>query len=314
MSHNSMRDHFGKALIDLGVKYREIVVIDADLATSTRTSFFRDMFPERFINVGISEQDMIGIAAGLASSGKIPIATGYAMFTVGRAWEHIANTVARQNLNVKIVATHAGLSDFADGASHQHLFDLATMRVLPNMNVIVPADAFMAVRALESIVTTKGPAYLRLARGKTPIIYKDEEKFTLGKAKILKNGADVAIIANGVMVSRALEASEKLKGDGIRASVIDMHTIKPLDEEVILKAATETGAIVTVEEHSLLGGLGGAVSEVLSQEYPTPMRMVGVRDTFGESSRDYWRLLAKYGLTAEAVEKAVHEVLELKRR
>ncbi|MFP3950666.1 MAG: transketolase family protein [Candidatus Bathyarchaeia archaeon] len=314
MSNVSMRDHFGKALIDLGIRHREIVVLDADLATSTRTSFFQERFPKRFINVGISEQDMLGIAAGLASSGKIPIATGYAMFTVGRAWEQIANSVARQNLNVKIVVSHAGLSNFADGSSHQHIFDLATMRVLPNMKVVVPADAFEAVKALEAIIVEEGPAYLRLARGKTPAVYREGQEFTLGRANIIKKGADAAIIASGVMVSQALEASRRLKEDGIEVSIIDMHTIKPLDTEVLLDAAKETGAIVTVEEHSLLGGLGGAVSEFLSQENPTPIKMVGIRDRFGESSRDYWRLLAKYGLTSEAVEKAVHEVLEMKKK
>jgi len=313
LSQLSSLEHFGRALVAIGMENDSVVVLDPDLSASTKTSYFAERFPDRFINVGISEQDMIGVAAGLAAAGKTPIACGYAIFTAGRAWEQIANSVARPNLDVKIVATHSGLSPYADGDSHQNIGDIAAMRVLPNMKVVVPADAIETVKALEALVLSEGPAYLRLGRGLTPRVYDEASDFTLGRASPVRDGADVAIIANGVMVALAMEAAEGLKGEGVDAGVIDMHTVKPIDADGILKAAKETGAIVTAEEHSVIGGLGGAVCEVLSQNLPTPVQMVGIRDRFGESSRDYWSLLEKYGLSAEGVSEAAHRVLRMKR-
>jgi transketolase len=298
--------------VELGELNEEIVVLDPDVSPSTKTHYFAERFPNRFFKVGISEQDMIGIAAGLAASGKIPVACGFAFFTAGRAWEQIANSVALPNLNVKIVATHSGLSSYADGGSHQSFGDIAMMRVLPNMNVIVPADAFETVKALEAVVRIRGPVYLRLGRGSTPQVYEEGLKFTFGRASLVKDGADVTIIANGIMVAVSVEAADNLTRNGVDVRVIDMHTVKPIDETIILDAARETGAIVTAEEHSVLGGLGGAVSEVLSQHIPTPLQIVGISDRFGESSRDYQSLLNRYGLTAEMVSKAVYRALEMK--
>ena len=312
MSQLSPLEHFGRTLVAMGMEHDDLVVVDPDLSASTKTSYFAERFPDRFINVGISEQDMIGVAAGLAASGKIPIACGYAIFTAGRAWEQIANSVARPNLNVKIVATHSGLSPYADGDSHQNIGDVALMRVLPNMRVVVPADAIEAVKALEALVLSQGPAYLRLGRGATPKVYEETSEFTLGKASPVRDGTDVAIIANGIMVALAMEGADGLGDEGVDARVIDMHTVKPIDADCILEAAKDTGAIVTAEEHSVMGGLGGAVSEVLSQNLPTPVQMVGIRDRFGESSRDYRSLLAKHGLTAEGVSEAVRRVLKMK--
>lgn len=299
--------------MDIGTLHEELVVLDPDVSASTKTSYFAERFPERFFNVGISEQDMMGIAAGLAASGKTPVACGFAIFVAGRAWEQIANSVARPNLNVKIVATHSGLSPFADGDSHQSFGDIALMRVLPNMKVVVPADALEAAEALKAVVRSEGPAYLRLGRGATTEVYKEAPDFTIGKASKLRDGSDATVIACGVMVSMAVRVAAILEGEGVDVSVVDMHTIKPIDADCVIDAANETEAIVTAEEHSVLGGLGSAVSEILSQNAPTPIQMVGIRDRFGESSRDYWSLLAKHGLTADEIIKAVHNVLDMKR-
>lgn len=313
MQHLSQLEHFGRSLVTIGTEHDNMVVLDPDVSSSTKTSYFAERFPERFINVGISEQDMIGIAAGLAASGKIPIACGFAMFIAGRAWEQVANSVARPNLNVKIVATHGGLSPHADGASHQSLGDIAMMRVLPNMTIVVPADAREAVDALKALVLDQGPAYLRLGRGPTPTVYEEESGYVTGKASVIRDGADVSIIANGAMVALAARAAESLEDEGINVRVIDMHTVKPIDTECIIEAAKETGAIVTAEEHSVVGGLGSAVSEILSQNLPTPMQVVGINDRFGESSRDYLSLLAKHGLTAEGIVSAARRVMGMKR-
>jgi transketolase len=259
--------------------------------------------------VGISEQDMIGIAAGLAASGKTPVACGFAIFVSGRAWEQVANSVARPGLNVKIVGTHGGLSPCADGASHQAIVDVALMRALPNMRVIVPADAYEAVQALKALVDWHGPAYLRLGRGDSPVVYDVECDLAIGEANTLREGADATIIANGVMVSRALQAAELLTTDSIDVKVVDMHTIKPLDKDAIENVAKETGAIVTAEEHSIIGGLGSAVAETLAEVRPTPMSRVGVRDRFGESSRSYDDLMQKLGLTSETIADAVREAI-----
>jgi transketolase len=313
LSQLSSLENFGRALVSIGMENDNLVVLDPDLSASTKTSYFAERFPDRFINVGISEQDMIGVAAGLAAEGKTAIACGYSIFTAGRAWEQIANSVARPNLDVKIVATHGGLSPYADGDSHQNIFDIATMRVLPNMKVVVPADSIEAVKALEALVLSRGPAYLRLGRGTTPRVYDETFEFALGRASLVRDGSDVTVFTNGVMVAFAMEAAEGLRGGGVDARVVDIHTVKPIDADCILRAAKETGAVVTAEEHSVIGGLGGAVSEVLSQNLPTPVQMVGIHDRFGESSRDYWSLLAKHGLSAEGVSEAAYRVLKMKR-
>ena len=306
----SMLEHFGRALVDLGLINEGLVVLDPDVADSTKVTYFAERFPERFIRVGISEEDMTGIAAGLAASGKIPVACGFAMFVACRPWEQIANSVARPRLNVKIVGTHAGLSPSADGDSHQTIGDVALMRVLPNMSVVVPADALEAAEAIKALVDLEGPAYLRLARGGTPVVYGEECDFTLGKANLLREGSDATVVANEVMAAMALEAAEDLAGDGVSARVLDMHTVKPLDVESILESARETGAIVTAEEHSVIGGLGGAVAEALSGGYPTPLEMVGIRDRFGESSRGYAQLLTALGLTPGAISSAVKSAVK----
>ncbi|MBC8497772.1 transketolase family protein, partial [Candidatus Bathyarchaeota archaeon] len=300
----SQLEHFGRALVDLGLINEELVVLDPDVAASTKVTYFAERFPERFIRIGISEQDMIGVAAGLAASGKTPVACGFAMFVACRSWEQISSSVARPELNVKIVGSHSGLSPNADGDSHQTYGDVAVMRVIPDMKVVVPADAPEAVEALGAIVDTPGPAYLRLARGATPVAYTEGCEFTLGRANVMRDGSDASVIANGVMVPIALEAAGSLAREGISVKVVDMHTVKPLDTDAIVKAAAETGAIVTAEEHSVIGGLGSAVAETLVEKRPTPMERVGIMDRFGESSRSYSALMAKMGLTSDAIEEA----------
>jgi len=306
----SQLEHFGRTLVDLGLIHEELVVLDPDVAASTKVTYFAERFPERFIRIGISEQDMIGVAAGLAASGKITVACGFAMFAACRSWEQISSSVARPGLNVKIVGSHSGLSPSADGDSHQAYGDVAIMRVIPEMKVVVPADAPEAVEALKAIVEAPGPAYLRLVRGATPVAYDEGCEFTLGRANILRDGSDASVIANGVMAPMALEAAARLADEGISVNVLDMHTVKPLDTDAIVKAAAETGAIVTAEEHSIIGGLGGAVAETLAEERPTPMERVGIMDRFGESSRSYSALMAKMGLTSEAIEEAVREAIK----
>jgi transketolase len=306
----SQLEHFGRALVDLGLIHEEIVVLDPDVAASTKVTYFAERFPERFIRIGISEQDMIGVAAGLAASGKTPVACGFAMFVACRSWEQISSSVARPGLNVKIVGSHSGLSPSADGDSHQAYGDVAIMRVIPEMKVVVPADAPETVEALKAIVDAPGPAYLRLVRGATPVVYDEGCELTLGRANVLRDGSDASVIANGVMAPMALEAAGRLAGEGISVRVLDMHTVKPLDTDAIVKAASETGAIVTAEEHSVIGGLGGALAETLAAERPTPVERVGIMDRFGESSRSYSALMEKMGLTSEAIEEAVRRVMK----
>jgi transketolase len=260
--------------------------------------------------VGISEQDMLGIASGLAAAGKTPVAVGFAMFIVGRGWEQIANSIARQELDAKIVGTHAGLSPHADGQSHQMYGDVALMRAIPNMLVVVPGDAPSAVETLKAALRFNGPVYIRLMRGSTPTVYGGDCEVELGKANVLQEGSDATIVANGIMLSQVLTASERLIGEGIEVKVIDMHTVKPLDAGAIEEAARETGAIVTAEEHSIIGGLGSAVAETLAETVPTPLERIGIRDHFGESSRSYTELLAHAGLTPEAIADAVRRVIE----
>ena len=310
MELKSTRDAYGDALLEL-VGDTNVVVLDADLSVSTQTNKFAKRCPERFFNVGCAEQNLIGVAAGLAIAGKTAFASTYAIFS-NRAWEQIRNTIAHDNLNVKIAVSHAGLTNGPDGASHQSLEDIAIMRVIPNMRVIVPADAIEAEKAIIEEVSNPGPAYIRLNRAKTPTIYDDNYAFSLGKAVKLTEGDDVTIIATGTMVHEALDAAKMLAEEKISSSVLNIHTVKPIDKESIIKEARRTGAIVTVEEHSIYGGLGGAVAEILAEIYPVPMRIIGVKDKFGESG-EYHELLKKHGLTAMNIFICAKELLEMKR-
>ena len=304
------RDAYGQALIELGKTNPDVVVLDADLSQSTKTAGFRKEYPERFFNMGIAEQNLIGTAAGLAATGKIPFASTFAMFATGRAFEIIRNSVGYPKLNVKICATHAGLTVGEDGASHQSLEDIACMRVIPNMTVIVPSDAVETKAAINALAEKEGPAYVRLGRSGVPVINEKEDyKFQIGKGVQLKEGTDATIIATGIMVSEALEASKQLEEKGLKVRVINIHTIKPIDEEIIIKAAKETGKIVTAEEHNIIGGLGSAVAEVVTENHPVPVKRIGTKDTFGESGKPD-ELLKKYGLTAEDIANAVLELVE----
>jgi transketolase len=306
----STREAYGDVLVELGSENKDIVALDADLSSSTRTAKFGEKYPERFFNMGISEQDMMNTAAGLAASGKIPFASTFAIFAAGRPWEMIRQSICYPRFNVKIVATHGGVTVGADGASHQCTEDIALMRVLPNMTVIVPADAYEAKGAVRFAAQYDGPVYIRLARDKFPVLYDDNYKFQLGKSLIHGKGKDATIIAIGLMVHEAMTAIENLEKDSIRVGLINMSSIKPLDREAIIKAARNTGAIVTAEEHSIIGGLGSAVAEVLAEECPVPMRRVGVKDQFGTSGKPD-ELMVHYGLTAKDICQAVKEVIKL---
>ncbi len=303
------RDAYGKALTKLGEINKDVVVLEADLSKSTKTHDFGKKFPERFFQMGISEQDMMGEAAGLATCGKIPFASSFAIFASGRAWEQIRNTICYSNLNVKIVATHAGISVGADGSSHQCIEDISLMRTIANMTVIVPCDGVETEKAVMAAAGMKGPVYIRLGRAKVPVILNESDNFKIGKGKVLIDGSDAAIIACGIMVEKALKAEEKLRGEGISCRVINMSTIKPIDEELIIKAARETGAMVTAEEHMSRGGLGSAVAEVIVENEPVPMRMIAIKDRFGESG-DPKELLREFGLTEDDIVKAVKEVVK----
>ncbi|MTI71517.1 MAG: transketolase family protein [Firmicutes bacterium] len=309
MTMKATRDAYGEALKELAKENENVVVFDADLSKSTRTAKFKEVCPERFINVGIAEQNLIGTAAGLSTTGKIPFASTFAMFASGRAFEIIRNSVAYPKLNVKIAATHAGITVGEDGASHQSVEDISLMRSIPNMTVLNPADFFEAKKAVFKAAEYKGPVYIRLGRGKVPRIYNEDYNFEIGKGDLLKEGKDVTIIATGMMVSKALEAREKLLKEGIEARVINIHTIKPIDKDIIIKAAKETKAIVTAEEHSIIGGLGSAVTEVVSENAPIKVKRVGIKDVFGESGKAD-ELIEKYGLTADNLTKEVKEVLK----
>jgi transketolase len=306
------RDGYGHGLLALGAANPDVVVLDADLAKSTRSDWFAAKFPERFFDMGIAEQDMVGTAAGMALGGKIPFATTYGVFLAGRAWDQIRTTVCYANLNVKIAGNHGGISVGADGATHQALEDIALMRVLPNMKVIVPCDAVEAKKATIAAAAAHGPCFLRFAREATPVFTAEGDGFEIGKAVTLREGSDATIIACGPIVYEALLAHDALKTKGIAARVVNMHTVKPLDEAAVLKAAAETGAIVTAEEHQIYGGLGGAVAEALVRHKPVPVAMVGIRDTFGESGTPE-ELAVRYGLTAADIAAAVAEVLTRKR-
>lgn len=304
------RDAYGEVLLKLGRKHPEIVVLDADLSGSTKTGKFAKAFPERFFNIGISEQDMVGTAAGLALSGKLPFASTFAIFETGRAWEQIRQTICCSNINVKLVATHGGITVGEDGASHQALEDITLMRVLPNMTVIVPADAIETTSVINTMVDYKGPTYIRLGRVKVPHVMPEDYCFKLGAAYVFHMGKDANIIANGIMVESALRAAETLKSEGLDVGVINMSTVKPLDENTILKAAKTSRAIVTAEEHSIIGGLGSGVCEVLSENHPIPVKRIGIRDAFG-CSGEPMALLKLYGLTVEDIVTAVKEALKL---
>ena len=307
----AQRSYYGKALAKLAETDPDVVAMDADLAGSTKTSEFRKVVPERFVEVGIAEQNLIGVAAGLAASGKTVFASTFAVFASGRCWEQIRLALAYPKLNVKVVSTHCGISVGADGASHQALEDIAIMRALPNMTVISPADAHEAYAATLAIVEYDGPVYMRLGRADVPVLFPADVEFEIGKAKFLRSGTDVTLIGTGQMVFLCLEAADMLEKEGITADVIDMSTIKPLDTQAILSSVSKTGCAVTAEEHSVIGGLGSAVSEFLSENMPCPVTRIGTRDTFGESG-DPDELFKKYGLTAEDIRDAAKRSIEMK--
>lgn len=301
------RQAYGKKLVELGANNGNLVVMDADLSKSTMTAEFGKAYPERFFNMGIAEQNMYGAAAGLALSGKVVCASTFAMFAAGRAFEIIRNSIGYTNANVKICATHAGITVGEDGASHQTFEDIALMRTIPGMTVINPSDGVSAGKLLEQAVAMDGPCYIRLGRAAVPVCYDETDDIVLGKGNCIRDGKDVSIIATGIMVNEALIAAEELSKAGIDARVIDIHTIKPLDEEIIIKAATETGKIVTAEEHSVIGGLGSAVAEVVTRKTPVKMAYVGQNDTFGESGKPD-QLKEKYGMTAANIVAAVKDL------
>lgn len=305
----STRQAYGEALASLGEKYKDVVVLDADLAEATKTVLFKKKFPDRFFDMGIAEADMIGTAAGLSTCGKIPFASSFAMFAVGRAFEQVRNSVAYPNLNVKIAATHSGITVGEDGATHQAIEDIALMRAVPNMKVICPADQYETAWAVEEAIKVSGPVYIRLGRCDVPDIYNEDTKFEFGKGIELREGSDITIVATGIMVSKAIEASDELKLKGISARVIDIHTIKPIDKEIIIKAAKETRGIVVAEEHSIIGGLGSAVAEVVSENYPSKIIRVGIEDTFGQSGKAN-ELLEEYELTSKKIIAKAQELLK----
>ena len=302
------RAAYGEFLVEKGAARSDLVVMDADLSGSTKTKGFAQAYPERFINCGIAEQDLMAEAAGIALSGHVVCASTFAMFATGRAYEIIRNSIGYTHANVKVCATHAGITVGEDGASHQTFEDIALMREIPGMTVVNPADAVSARKLLDEVVDTDGPAYVRLGRSGVPVIYGDDADIKVGKANTVREGTDVTIIATGIMVADALEAADELAAKGVSARVIDMHTIKPIDRDAIIKAAADTGKIVTAEEHSVIGGLGSAVAEVLVQNEPVKVAMVGQKDTFGESGKPD-ELRAKYGLTKADIINAVKEVL-----
>ena len=305
------REAYGAALAEFGEKY-DFLVMDADLSKSTKTDTFKQKFPERFINTGIAEANMMSTAAGIASCGRTVFASSFAMFAAGRAFEQVRNSIGYPGLNVKIGATHAGISVGEDGATHQCLEDLALMRTIPGMTVISPADAVEARAAVLASIEHDGPVYLRFGRLAVPVIFDRETyKFEIGKGVMLSEGTDVTLIATGLLVPEALEAAKMLKEEGISAEVINIHTIKPLDTELICASAKKTGAVVTCEEHNIIGGLGGAVAEALCENYPTPMARIGVKDIFGKSGKPA-PLLKMYELTAEDIKKAAKEVIKKK--
>ena len=308
----SVREAYGKALLDLGMENHDVVVLDADLSRSTMTAFFAREFPERFFECGIAEQNMIGIAAGMAASGKIPFASTFAVFIPGRCFDQVRMSIAQPGLNVKLVTTHGGLSVGEDGTSHQSIEDLSLICSLPGFNVIVPADAIETTEAVKAAAATLGPFYIRLCRPKLPLVYGEDYQFKLGKAVTMRQGGDATIIAIGLMVKSALEAARELEREGIYCRVLNMSTLKPIDEATIIQAATETRAIVTAEEHLEHGGLGSIVAQVVAQHQPVSMQFVAIKDTYAKSGKPS-ELLERYGLTDKDIVRAVKLALAKKR-
>lgn len=311
MEKQATREAYGQALEALGAARQDVVVLDADLSKSTKTNMFQNKFPERFFNMGIAEQNLMGVAAGFAAAGKVPFASTFAVFATGRAYDQIRNSICYPRLNVKIAATHAGITVGEDGGSHQALEDINLMRGLPNMTVLVPADGPEAYNAVMAAAEVEGPVYIRLGRSAVPTITDPDEAFVIGKGKCLCEGADVTLIACGMMVAVALDAAELLAAEGVSAAVIDMSTIKPIDRALIGEWAGKTGAVVTAEEHNIIGGLGSAVAEVLALDKPVPMEMVGIEDVFGESGTAA-ALVEKYGLTKEHIADAAKRAIARK--
>lgn len=311
MAGKATRDGFGVGVIEAGRKNRNIVVMDADVGSSTRSKEFMKEFPDRFLEMGIAESNMIGVAAGMATCGKVPFASTFAVFASSRVADQLRNSVAYPKLNVKVVATHAGITVGPDGATHQSIEDIAILRAIPNFTVIVPADYYEAKAAVMAAAEYEGPVYLRLTRGPVPFIFDENYTFEWGKVVPIRDGNDVTIFATGVMVDQALKAAQILEGEGVSVQVVNVHTIKPLDVEGVVRAAQKTGAVVTAEEHSIFGGLGSAIAEVLGEHAPMPMQRVGVKDTFGESGEPD-ELMEKYGLVDVNVAEAVRQVLKRK--
>ncbi len=306
------RDGFGEGLLELGKTNKNVVVLSADLTDSTRAGWFKKEYPQRFLGFGVAEQDMFGAAAGFALSGKIPFACTFGVFASGRAWDQIRISIAYMNLNVKIGGTHGGISVGPDGATHQALEEITLMRMLPNMSIIVPCDALEAKRATIESARVEGPIYLRLGRNASPALTSNKTPFKIGKGNLLIDGEDIAIFACGQMVHEAIKAAEILKKDKIKARVVNMHTPKPIDRDIILKAAKETKAIVTCEEHTTCGGLGSAVAEVVVEEHPVPIKMVGIKDSFGESGEPE-ELFKHFEITADDIVKQAKKSLKLKK-
>jgi transketolase len=312
LSMKATRVAYGEWLADAGKVHPELVVVDADLSASTMTNMFGKAFPDRFFNVGSAEQNLVSFSAGLALGGKRVFASSFAIFETGRAWDQIRNVVAHDELNVSLVASHAGFSCAADGASHQALEDIALMRVIPNMRVVMPCDPEETKNVLDAIMETSGPFYVRLRREKEPNLEKNY-RFRLGRGEVMRDGGDLTIVASGMLVLNALKAAEILAQKGVDARMLNIHTIKPLDSKILIKAAKETGALVTVEEHQVNGGLGGAVCEVLSENHPVPVHRIGIRDVFGQSSRTMDDLLDLHGLTPEKIAAAAENVIKKRR-
>ena len=305
------REAYGETLKELGAQIPEIVVLDADLSASTKTAVFAKAFPDRFFDIGIAEGNMMSVAAGLAASGKIPFASTFAVFGAGRAYEQIRNSICYPNLNVKVAVTHAGLTVGEDGATHQMLEDIALMRALPNMTVVVPADAAETAQVIRWAASYQGPVYIRMGRAKVEDVISPDAEFVPGKSTTLADGSDVTLMACGIMTQQALQAAKMLAEEGISARVINMSSIKPIDEAAIVKAAKETGAIVTCEEHTVMGGLGSAVAEVVVRQCPVPMAMVGTEDVFGQSGKAS-EVLKVYGLTPEHIALEAKKLVEAK--
>lgn len=310
MNKIPMRDGYGKALLKLIGDGKLVVALDADVAKSTRTVWVRDQYPEHFLDMGIAEQDMVGTASGLALGGMIPFASTYGVFLAGRAWDQVRTTVCYNNLNVKLAGAHAGISVGPDGATHQALEDVSLMRVLPNMTVVVPCDAVETEKATLALAEREGPCYIRFGREAVPVITDEDSPFEIGKANVLRDGKDAVLFANGAMVYEGLETAKRLSGEGIDLMVVNLHTVKPLDQEAVVAAARKTGGVITAEEHQAAGGMGSAVAECLAQHYPVPMRILGMQDGFGESGAPD-ELMKRYGFSSDAIYQAVKDFVAL---